>query len=99
MHYKSKPAKGWRDIVQLLHAAQSPAELDKLFQLFLTSEERDDLAARYLIVQELLKNEKTQREIAQDFHVSITKITRGSNGLKTIDPQLRAFLQKEINGV
>lgn len=99
MQHNQRAKKGWRGMLQLLLAAQSSQELDKLFQLFLTEEERDDLAGRYLIVQALLKGEKPQREIAEDLQVSISKITRGSNGLKRIDSQLRTFMQSRMTDI
>lgn len=67
-----------------------------LFDLFLTPEERTDLEMRVLIVKELLKGEKTQRQIAKDLNVSIAKITRGSNELKRTNPKLLMYLKEKL---
>jgi len=47
---------------------------------------------RVAITKALLKGDLSQREIAEKFHVSIAKISRGSNALKTIDPSFKEFL-------
>lgn len=84
---------GWRGFLSLCSKAASPEELDELFWLFLTHEERKDIAARYLIIRELVLEKKTQREMAKDLGVSIAKITRGSNFLKMVSKDLRGLLQ------
>ena len=84
---------GWRGFLKLCSDGKGLNELDALFGLFLTAAEREAISTRYLIVRELLRGEKTQREIAKDLNVSIAKITRGSNFLKTIGPDLRRLLK------
>lgn len=87
---------GWRRFIKLCLATKNEKNLSTFFDLFLTPEEKDSLALRCLIIEELLKQEKTQRDIASDLHVSIAKITRGSNELKRMPPQLIEFLKKNI---
>lgn len=70
--------------------------LSLLFDLFLTSEERQDIAMRYLIIKALIKQEKTQREIAKDLKVSIAKITRGSNELKRTPKEILDYLNERM---
>ena len=84
---------GWKGFLKLCKKAKNVQQLDKLLELFLTASEREDLATRYLIVQELLSGRKTQREIAEDLGVSIAKITRGSNYLKLIDDKVIKFVE------
>lgn len=84
---------GWQGFISLCLKAKMPKELDELFGLFLTPEERKDLSTRHLIVQELVRGKKTQREMAKDLGVSIAKITRGSNSLKMISKDLRRLLE------
>lgn len=67
-----------------------------LFDLFFTHEEKKDLATRYLIIKMLLNNEKTQRQIAKELNVSISKITRGSNELKRMDSALLDYLREVL---
>jgi TrpR family trp operon transcriptional repressor len=88
--------EGWRGFLELCSKAKSSKDLDSLLCLFLTSEERVDLAARFLIVAELIKGKQTQREIAKTRKTSIGQITRGSNALKIIEDGLRKFLEKEL---
>ena len=84
---------GWRGFLSLCLKAETPKELDELFGLFLTPEEREDLTTRHLIVQELVRGKMTQREMAKNLGVSIAKITRGSNSLKMISKDLRRLLE------
>lgn len=87
---------GWRLFTKLCLAAENEKMLTSVLELFLTHEEQDSLATRCLIVMELLKQEKTQRDMAEDLHVSIAKITRGSNELKRMSPKLIEFLKENI---
>jgi TrpR family transcriptional regulator, trp operon repressor len=91
---KETEGDGWRGFLSLCSSAETPEKLSELLWLFLTPEERKDIATRYLIVQELVRGEKTQREMAKDLGVSIAKITRGSNFLKMISKNLRRLLEK-----
>lgn len=86
--------KGWQGFLNLCTKAKSAKKLDELFWLFLTPEERKDIASRYLIVRELVQGKKTQREMAKDLGVSIAKITRGSNFFKMVSQDLRRLLKK-----
>lgn len=87
---------GWWRFLELCLEIESAKQLDSFFDLFLTLEEKKDLTNRYLIVQELLKGELTQREIASELQVSIANITRGSNGIKRIGDDLRNFLMARL---
>ena len=87
---------GWNIFTQLCLSSKNEKMLSSLFNLFLTQEEKESIATRCLIIQELLKQEKTQRDISEDLHVSIAKITRGSNELKRMPPKLIAFLKENI---
>jgi TrpR family trp operon transcriptional repressor len=91
-----KNKAGWKGFIELCLASPEEKALRTLFDLFLTQEEKENLATRYLIVKELMKEEKPQRQIAKDLEVSIAKITRGSNELKRINPKLLAILRDLI---
>lgn len=88
--------KAWNDFLTLCIEAKDKKTLALLFDLFLTPEEKTDLTSRYQIVKALLKKEKTQRQIAEDFNVSIAKITRGSNELKRINKIILDYLKDKI---
>lgn len=88
--------KGWKKFVGLCHQEESVNKLDALLRLLLTPEEQEQLGRRILLIEELLKGAKTQREIARDLKISIAKITRGSNNLKLIDQEMRAYLLEKL---
>jgi TrpR family trp operon transcriptional repressor len=89
---------GWRGFLALCLKQQDEKALEQLFDLFLTPEEKENLATRYSIVQALLKHELPQREIAKQLNVSIAKITRGSNELKRMDKKLLQTLKDYYTG-
>jgi TrpR family trp operon transcriptional repressor len=82
--------------IQLCQKTKDEATLIAIFELFFTPEEQIDLANRYNIIQALIQNEQTQREIAKNLTVSIAKITRGSNELKRVDQKLLTYLTKNL---
>lgn len=85
---KQKIPLGWSLFLNLCTIAAKEKKLDELFDLFMTPEEKEQFCSRSLIIANLLKNELTQREIADHFNVSISQITRGSNALKRADERL-----------
>lgn len=87
---------GWREFLKLCSTIRSQEEFDQFFDLFLTINEKEDLASRYLIIKALLEEKLTQRDIADTYQVSIAQITRGSNALKIISPKLKEALRKKI---
>lgn len=87
---------GWRTFINLCLASKNEKMLESVFELFLTQDEKESLATRCLIIMELLKQEKTQRVIADNLHVSIAKITRGSNELKRMHSKLVEFLKQKL---
>ncbi len=84
---------GWRNFLQILAEERDPKKLEVLSLLLFTAEERESLASRIRIIEELLKGKMTQREIAKKYGVSIAKITRGSNALKEVSEEMKDFLQ------
>ncbi len=93
---KESERDGWLGFLTLCFRAETPDELDELLWLFLTHEERKDVATRYLIVRELIDGKKTQRDLAKELGVSIAKITRGSNFLKLINEKLKRRLENHF---
>ena len=88
---------GRKSFVELCSQAKSNEQLDAIFKTFFTLEEQAQMADRVMLVKALLKGEKTQRELAADLKISIAKITRGSNQLKTTDAALLEYLKEHIN--
>ncbi len=93
MPSKESTKESWRSFVVLCSEMRSHEELNQFFDLFLTIEEKETLASRYMIIKGLLQEELTQREISEEYKVSIAQITRGSNALKIIDSELREHLK------
>lgn len=89
----------WLSFLELCSKIEDPQAFNDFFALFLTFEERETMASRYLIIKALLEHQLTQREIAETYKVSIAQITRGSNALKIIDPEFKNFLEKKLSRV
>ncbi|QVL57049.1 MAG: trp operon repressor [Simkaniaceae bacterium] len=87
---------GWRKFLDLMVEMEDPKELDELTRLLFTPEERDAISKRIRIIEELMKEKKTQREMAADYNLSIAKITRGSNALKDVSLKMKRFLKKKL---
>ena len=88
--------KGWQLFLKLCASASKKGNLEQLLQFLLTDEEVAQLEKRVLLTQALLAEEATQREIAKNLQVSISKITRGSNSLNHIDTDLKKFLRTQL---
>lgn len=91
------PEDGWRGFLELSAACDSDKELKELYDLFFTLEEKEAFGNRFLILKALLEEKMTQRDIADKFKVSISKITRGSNALKIISSQLKEALKDRMS--
>lgn len=87
---------GWKHFLTLCNTFHDQPMLADLFDLLLTDEEKQVIAARTLIVQSLLTGTQTQREIASSLQVSISKITRGSNMLKRLSVNFLARLKQVL---
>lgn len=94
--HQSQSEDGWKGFLQLCLKIQDETLLNNFFQLFFTHEEREALSTRFLIIRELIRAKMTQREMASNLKVSIAKITRGSNAMKTIDAAIEKFLQDSL---
>lgn len=86
----------WQAFLELCSKFETREELEELFHLFFTLEEKEAVSKRHGLVKALLEEKLTQREIAERLQVSISKITRGSNALKIISKQLREALKKKM---
>jgi TrpR family transcriptional regulator, trp operon repressor len=75
----------WQKFLHSCAKLKTTRQFDNFFAVLLTPAEQEDIAARYTILTKLLEGKKTQREIAKELKISIAKISRGSNALKTAD--------------
>lgn len=87
---------GWLSFLELTTKFKNGRQLQELFDLFFTLEEKQDLSKRHSLIKALLDGQMTQREIAEKLGVSISKITRGSNALKIINSRLKGALKKHM---
>ncbi|AHG75736.1 Trp operon repressor [Mannheimia varigena USDA-ARS-USMARC-1296] len=97
--YNQRDPKEWEQFLDLLRQAVSEDKLEPLFSMFLTADERGSLGLRLQIVQSLLKGDVSQREIQQNLNTSAATITRGSNMLKTLDPNFLQWVNAKLNGM
>lgn len=95
-NFSAKHQEGWNRFITLCCREKSTTEWEQFFDLFLTDEEKENLATRVLIIDALLNSDLPQREIAKQLKVSIAKITRGSNMLKRADQKLLKTLSTSL---
>ncbi|MGS0694579.1 trp operon repressor [Shewanella sp. 0m-4] len=79
----------WGSVLEKVLSHQAQDDLTVLFELLLTEEERSAVAGRLKVFQMLLDGEMSQRQIAQEYQISIATITRCSNYLKHMTEQQR----------
>ncbi|KFZ38295.1 Trp operon repressor [Shewanella mangrovi] len=79
----------WQQVLNKIVAMDNAENLVCLFELLLTEDERQAVAGRLRVFQLLLDGELSQRQIAAEYEVSIATITRCSNYLKNMSPELR----------
>ncbi len=79
----------WQQVLEKVIAMDNADNLICLFELLLTEDERHAIAGRLRVFQLLLDGQLSQRQIAAEYGVSIATITRCSNYLKNMSPELR----------
>jgi TrpR family trp operon transcriptional repressor len=84
------------DFACLCTGAEKVGLLEEWLAFLFTPAERDAVLARLTLIDALLDPQLTQREMSKTLGISIAKITRGSNALKQISPQLKAFLIQSL---
>ncbi|GIU08872.1 MULTISPECIES: trp operon repressor [unclassified Shewanella] len=86
----------WDSVLEKVLLQQERQNLIVLFELLLTEEERSAVAGRLKVFQTLLQGEMSQRQIAQEYQISIATITRCSNYLKHMSLQQREGIKQLI---
>ena len=71
----------YREFYELIAALEGEKEAEMLMKDLLTPQELDSVVERWQEVQQLAKG-ITQRDIAENLGISISKVTRGSRALK-----------------
>ncbi len=67
-------------------------EMKKFLEEILTDKERNSLTLRWQLMKDL-NSGKSQREIANDYHMSLCKITRGSKILKSENSICKKYIE------
>ena len=83
----------WVQVIKLLQRQQDAQTLQALMEVLLTREEREAVGTRLAIMRALLAANESQREIARRIGVSIAKVTRCSNFLKTLSDAEMTMIQ------
>ena len=83
----------WVQVIKLLQRQQDAQALQALMKVLLTREEREAVGTRLAIMRALLAADESQREIARRIGVSIAKVTRCSNFLKTLSDAEMTMIQ------
>lgn len=86
----------WQDVLALLGHSCQQDQLDFLLSMLLTYDEREALLARMNILHELIKGDRSQRQISQMLRVGVATITRGSSELKKLQPEQKQQLQSML---
>lgn len=96
--FNQRDPQEWQQFIVLLKQAVQEDKVDELLSMLLTVDERSALGLRLQIIRELLNNQRPQREIQQQLNTSAATITRGSNMLKSVDPDILAWVSSKLNG-
>lgn len=95
--YQQRDPAEWQQFVELLKQSLTEGRVEALLEMLLTVDERSSLGLRVQIVNALLNSDLPQREIQQQLNTSAATITRGSNMLKSIDPDIRDWISQKLN--
>lgn len=90
---KEKEMKNYDDLVAIFTGIDNPEEMEIFFREIFTPKELKDLTLRWQLLKELHEG-RPQRKIAEKYHISLCKITRGSKILKNEPSITRAILDK-----
>ena len=96
--YNQRDPNEWQQFIQLLNQAVAEDKTEALLSMLLTPDERSSLGLRVQIVRALLDSKISQREIQQQLGTSAATITRVSNMLKTVEPDILHWVSTKLNG-
>ncbi|NYA26350.1 trp operon repressor [Haemophilus haemolyticus] len=94
--YISRNLEQWNAFLQMLKTAFEENKAQEFLTLLLTADERDAVGLRLQIVSQLIDKNMPQREIQQNLNTSAATITRGSNTIKTMDPDFMQWMKQHL---
>ena len=95
--YISRNLEQWNAFLNMLKTAFEQGKEQDVLTLLLTADERDAVGLRLQIIAQLLDKNLPQREIQQNLNTSAATITRGSNMLKTMDPDFINWVKNQLD--
>lgn len=95
--YISRNLDQWNALLDMIKRANEQDKLQEFLTLLLTADERDVMGLRLQIVAQLLDKNIRQREIQQNLQTSAATITRGSNMIKTMDPEFMNWIKEQLD--
>ena len=95
--YISRNLEQWNAFLATLQTAFEQGKAQDFLTLLLTPYERDAVGLRLQIVAQLLDKNLSQREIQQNLNTSAPTITRGSNMLKTMEPDFINWVKSQLD--
>jgi trp operon repressor len=95
--YISRNLEQWNAFLNMLKTAFEQGKEQDVLTLLLTADERDAVGLRLQIIAQLLDKNLPQREIQQNLNTSAATITRGSNMLKTMNPEFIDWIRNQLN--
>ncbi|MBU2259207.1 trp operon repressor [Patescibacteria group bacterium] len=87
------PLRHYKELCELIAAVDNEKEADMLLKDILTPQEIESITERWQLIQQLAIG-KSQREVAKDLKISISKVTRGSRVLQYGTGGFKKFLKK-----
>ncbi|QLB21506.1 Trp operon repressor [Vespertiliibacter pulmonis] len=96
--YTPRDISEWQQFIFLVKLAVEEDKLENLLEMLFTTDERNSFGLRVQIINALLNTDLPQREIQQQLRTSAATITRGSNMLKVVNPDIREWVSKKLNG-
>ncbi len=81
----------YNELINTFSSITDKEEMKKFLEEILTDKERNSLSLRWQLMKDL-NSGISQREIANKYHMSLCKITRGSKILKSPDSVCKKFI-------
>jgi Trp operon repressor len=92
--YNAINCDNWETLLTRYMRIQDREDARVFLNAILTYAERQEIPKRVRILEELFKNELTQKDIAAKLNVSIANVTRGVNTIRSINYDLKGLFNR-----